>query len=287
MFMKKFILLKSFQNMWAKNFQECVSQIIFNETILYDKTLNYIKSREQFSIDSKSLNNLYYSGYANIPCDYLIPITHTDKSNYVIISHNAKLLPYNIPLPFGSFLCIKHNNSVIHPYYKKSTCDIKHLRRLSYKFSLEKLVNDAISFINMPYVWGGRTIHLDLLKYNYCGVDCSGFINLLFRAQGILIPRDSDQQFLRCLPYDNFNNLPSGGLIFLTNQNKKIDHVMLKLNDKQIIDASKEEGKVRILNKDETFFTKNNILEIKGKEFHALFGKIKGTTFSELSYSNL
>lgn len=285
--MKKFMLITSFQNMWKEDFKECVSQVIFNETIFYNKTLNFIKSKEQFNISKKPFKKLYYSGYANIPSGYLAPITHIYKPNYVVVSQNAKLLPYNIPLPFGSFLYIKNNKFVLHPYYKESICEVKHLRRLSYNFSLEKLISDALSFINVPYLWGGRTVHSELIKNNNCGVDCSGFINLLFRAQGILIPRDSSQQFKTCLPYKNFESLPSGGLIFLTNQDKKINHVMLKINDEIIIDAAEKEKKVRVLVKNQTFCIERNILEIKGSKFNAFFGLMKKSISSELSYSKI
>lgn len=270
--MKTFILIKSFQNLWSENFQNRVSQLIFNETIFYNKTLNFAKSKEQFTVNFQPFRDTYYPGYARIPSNHLFSIKYMHKPNYVVISHNARLLPYDIPLPFGSFLHIK-NNYVLHPYYKEGICNSKHLRYLDYKFSLKNLINDALSCINVPYVWGGRTIHADLLhKNNSCGVDCSGFINLLFRAQGFLTPRDSHQQFLRCLVYKNFDHLPIGGLIFLTNQNKKIDHVMLKLSNQKIIDAAKSEGKVRILVKNKTFSVHKNIIDIKGTKYNMFLG---------------
>lgn len=273
--MKTFVLIKSFQNLWSENFKECVSQLIFNETIFYNKTLSFAKSKEQFNVNFQPSDDAYYPGYARIPSHHLFPVTQMCKPNYVVVSHNARLLPYNIPLPFGSFLHIK-NNYVLHPYYKEGICDSKHLRYLDYRFSLKNLINDALSCINVPYVWGGRTIHSDLLHIdNNCGVDCSGFINLLFRAQGFLTPRDSHQQFLRCLPYKNFDHLPIGGLIFLTNQEKKIVHVILKLSNQEIIDAEKSEGKVRILVKNQTFSVHKNTIDIKGSLYQMFLGTMK------------
>lgn len=43
----------------------------------------------------------------------------------------------------------------------------------------------AESFLDMPYLWGGRGI---------AGIDCSGLVQIAYGRTGIALPRDSDQQ---------------------------------------------------------------------------------------------
>ncbi len=43
----------------------------------------------------------------------------------------------------------------------------------------------AESFIGVPYVWGGTTA---------LGLDCSGFVQQVYRLNGVALPRDADQQ---------------------------------------------------------------------------------------------
>jgi hypothetical protein len=46
-------------------------------------------------------------------------------------------------------------------------------------------VDIALSLLDVPYVWGGRSAH---------GIDCSGLIQLALGLTGTAIPRDTDQQ---------------------------------------------------------------------------------------------
>jgi cell wall-associated NlpC family hydrolase len=43
----------------------------------------------------------------------------------------------------------------------------------------------AESFIGVPYLWGGTTA---------LGLDCSGFVQQVYRLNGVALPRDADQQ---------------------------------------------------------------------------------------------
>lgn len=52
--------------------------------------------------------------------------------------------------------------------------------------SREQLVLTAKRFLGSPYVWGGKSPK---------GFDCSGFVQTVFHAAGIALPRDAHQQY--------------------------------------------------------------------------------------------
>ncbi|RLA94703.1 MAG: hypothetical protein DRG83_19440, partial [Deltaproteobacteria bacterium] len=62
------------------------------------------------------------------------------------------------------------------------------------------------NFLGVPYRWGGTT------RY---GIDCSGFVQRVFREQGIYLPRVSRQQY-RVGKYVPRNKLKYGDLVFFS-----------------------------------------------------------------------
>ena len=96
------------------------------------------------------------------------------------------------------------------------------------------MIEFAQKFLDAPYLWGGRSIF---------GIDCSGFVQLCARAAGKLLPRDASQQILEGDLVYFLPEIQPGDLAFFGNEDGKIVHVGMMLNNEQIIHAS---GKVRI-----------------------------------------
>ncbi|MBD3231737.1 hypothetical protein GF322_03675 [Candidatus Dependentiae bacterium] len=104
------------------------------------------------------------------------------------------------------------------------------------------LIETAIQFIDNPYRWGGRSAYKKDYKKIYTGTDCSGFINLVYRANGIELPKNSKSQFNKSNPVLKGKKLKSGDLIFLSpipiQTFNKINHVMMYLGDNLIIECT-------------------------------------------------
>jgi len=75
------------------------------------------------------------------------------------------------------------------------------------------------------------------------GIDCSGFTQVVFSVCGIQLPRDAYQQAEIGEVVDFMEEAQEGDLAFFDNEEGRIIHVGIILNDQRIIHAS---GKVRI-----------------------------------------
>ncbi len=93
----------------------------------------------------------------------------------------------------------------------------------------------AFKYLNAPYVWGAKTPF---------GVDCSGFIQMVFKIAGYRLSRDASEQALQGTKVESLDSAQPGDLCFFGTKTK-ITHVGLLLADHKIIHAS---GQVRIDN---------------------------------------
>jgi gamma-D-glutamyl-L-lysine dipeptidyl-peptidase len=97
-----------------------------------------------------------------------------------------------------------------------------------------ELVATARRLLGVPYLWGGMTP---------LGVDCSGFVSLVYRVHGRVLPRDADLQFddPESSPVDR-DRLAPGDLLFFGKTT--ITHVGMYTGDGGFIDATTYETPV-------------------------------------------
>lgn len=122
-------------------------------------------------------------------------------------------------------------------FLKGTTCSIGSERFEIIGQSGENDTIDIIakSFLNAPYLWGGRT---------HFGIDCSGFTQAVFRlCCGIDLKRDASLQAEDGKIVNSLAEIKLGDLAFFDNAEGKITHVGIVLNKEQIIHAS---GRVKI-----------------------------------------
>lgn len=96
------------------------------------------------------------------------------------------------------------------------------------------LVKRASGLIHTPYLWGGRSVWAN---------DCSGFVQLVFKTNGIRLRRDASQQATQGITVTGIDEAKAGDLMFFDNENEKIVHVGIYNGNGRIIHNS---GMVRM-----------------------------------------
>lgn len=140
-------------------------------------------------------------------------------------------LPMHVP--FGSAMPAMQNGEALWGDYRIRSSS-KLVMEGAYVFDEESIRQVAFMFLNTAYLWGGRTVF---------GIDCSGFVQVLMRFFGKQLPRDAANQSMVGEDLGFLQEARCGDLAFFDNEDGKIIHVGLLLNDHEIIHAA---GKVRI-----------------------------------------
>lgn len=104
----------------------------------------------------------------------------------------------------------------------------------------ESIALTAKEFLNVPYLWGGKS---------FFAVDCSGFVQLVYKIHNVKMPRDTYQQAEVGDVLSFVEESQPGDLAYFENSEGKIIHVGIMLENQKIIHAS---GKVRIDTLDST-----------------------------------
>lgn len=108
------------------------------------------------------------------------------------------------------------------------------MRRLSIA---DQTISMGEAYLGVPYKWGGSTPS--------GGFDCSGFVQYVYRAHGITLPRVSRQQATAGtdLP-TRIDALEAGDLMFFASNGRRVDHVAIYVGGGRILHSSKSGGGV-------------------------------------------
>lgn len=210
---------------------EIVSQLLFGDFVeITEKTEKWWRVKNAFDdyegwMDFKQLELLSAESYVRYGnSNYLAPAA---LNNSLIAEDGSQFyLGASSSLPdFRDGYC--------HLGDKRFKVDFEPLQ-VNYKEPAGALSNLALFFQNAPYLWGGRTLF---------GIDCSGFVQSVFKMAGVKLKRDASQQAEEGTLVDFLPEARMGDVAFFDNPEGRITHVGILLNHHEIIHAS---GKVRI-----------------------------------------
>lgn len=111
--------------------------------------------------------------------------------------------------------------------------------------------SSANKYIGTPYEWGGQS---------NSGMDCSGLTTLVYKDQGILLPRTSKEQYQigRKVPVDEVR---PGDLLFFNTYGRGVTHVGVYVDDHRMLHASSSQGVTYA--KYNTDYWKNKIIGVR------------------------
>ena len=98
----------------------------------------------------------------------------------------------------------------------------------------KNIVENALLYLHAPYLWGGRSPF---------GIDCSGFVQMLYKLEDVKLLRDARQQATQGEVISLLAEADAGDLLFFDDEEDNINHVGILCGRNHIIHCS---GKVRI-----------------------------------------
>jgi SH3-like domain-containing protein len=95
---------------------------------------------------------------------------------------------------------------------------------------VDALVAFSKRFLGLPYLWGGTSTF---------GYDCSGYVQMLMRRRGVIIPRDAQPQagWKGFVPVET-GDLQPGDLLYFGRDDKHITHTGMYIGGGQFINAT-------------------------------------------------
>lgn len=196
---------------------EMVSQILFGETATI---IHETKDFYQIQMHQDG-----YEGWCQKLQLQILPegatiITKGYTTNWV---NSAVFNGQAIQLPLGTPIVFDAQANFVLTYTEASLDPTNNV------FTPEALEIVVKQFLGTAYLWGGRSVF---------GIDCSGFVQMVFKLFNYKLPRDAYQQAEMGEAIGFLAEAKPGDLAFFDNEQGKITHVGILLSPNQIIHAS-------------------------------------------------
>ena len=206
---------------------EIVSQVLFGE---HFKVLELVKQWAKIElqydgyggwVDVKQFQEITEEQYQQLSQDAII--LNSDLVEYITTPNNLLM-----PIPLGASMSFLNHSEI-----NIAGFDFEGMRISGVK-PKSNIINTSFMYLNAPYLWGGKTPF---------GIDCSGFTQMVYKLNGYHLLRDASQQATEGEALSFIEESEPGDLAFFDNEEGKIIHVGIIMDDNYIIHSS---GKVRI-----------------------------------------
>ncbi|MEG0982920.1 C40 family peptidase [Algoriella sp.] len=210
----------------ARDSSEMVSQVLFGEKLIVLEEL-----------EKWTKVKLAFDGYEGwLDPKQIIEISEEEYNSTLV--EKFAINPYNHATENGLPMTLTIGAEVRNLSDNKISIGPKNLEYFgvytSGKKSKEQLVEIAKAYLNVPYLWGGKSSF---------GIDCSGLTQQVYKIGGYKLPRDAYEQAEMGEVLSFVEEAESGDLAFFDNADGKIIHVGIMCGNGKILHAH---GKVRI-----------------------------------------
>jgi len=235
------------------------SQVLYNENIICLENLSNgwlkIKLPEQYGYSNSKKDYEHVVGY--IKRDQLQQAAIPYKTNLVVKKPWTDITLQDgtsLTVPMGTKLYSPNDtgnqSNVTLPDGRRGTIktdDIYYIKTQATEPEMalrSTVVNNAQQLVGGPLCWGGRSPH-SINNLNCApSCDCSGLINLAYRACGLELPRNSHPMWLRSAKIEHGSLLKPGDLIFFAYPDRpgRINHVLMYLGNEKVIESCLAKG---------------------------------------------
>lgn len=206
---------------------ELTSQVLFGEhfkileqtekwsriELGYDGYNGWIDNKQYLTINEVAYNHLQETD----------PVMNGDLIEYLASANNQLL-----PIPMGAALTALDDANLNPEQFAFDGLRVSGIKGKS------QILDTAYMYLNAPYLWGGKTPF---------GIDCSGMVQMVYKLNGYKLLRDASQQATQGEALSFIEESEPGDLAFFDNEEGRIIHVGIIMEDNYIIHAH---GKVRI-----------------------------------------
>ena len=206
---------------------EIVSQVLFGEHFeVLEQNKQWAKIKLQYDnyegwLDSKQFQVITKTQYDLLSEEPIV--LNSDLIEYITTKNNSLMT-----IPLGASLSFLNHKDINVDNFDFEGTKITGIKPKA------NLINTSFMYLNAPYLWGGKTPF---------GIDCSGFTQMVYKLNGYYLSRDASQQAVQGEALSFIEESEPGDLAFFDNEEGKIIHVGIIMDDNYIIHAS---GKVRI-----------------------------------------
>ena len=216
---------------------EMINQLFFGEIIsIIEVKDNWSLIRSNLDDYKGWIRNLHFQKIQKKDYNLLSKKQNEFATNEMVLTNDD----IEITIPTGSLI----SSAKFLKYNYKTTNASK---------SLQETIK---SFLNSPYLWGGKT------KF---GTDCSGLVQSIFKTINIILPRDACDQYKSGKEINSDFKL--GDIAFFGESSKKITHVGILIDNTKIVHAY---GVVRV-----DKFTSEGIYNNEEKRITHILQKVK------------